>query len=86
MGRIADIAFTVALALHCTMTSIPCCARMADDLNRVCVVHADRSDCPDTFVTEMNGGYGLMVHYGGSSAIEIAFCPWCGARLPQMDH
>jgi len=86
MGRIADIAFTVALAPYCAMTSIPCCARMDDDFNRVCVVHADRSDCPDAFVTEMNGGYGLMVHDGGSSAIEIAFYPWCGARLPQMDH
>jgi len=59
---------------------------MADDLNRVCAVHADRSDCPDAFVAEMNGGYGLMVHDGGSSAIEIAFCPWCGASLSQMDH
>ncbi|WP_443024360.1 DUF6980 family protein [Sphingomonas sp. Leaf30] len=28
----------------------------------------------------------LRLHDGGSSAIEIAFCPWCGARLPQMDH
>jgi hypothetical protein len=55
---------------------------MDDNLNRVRVVHADRTDCPDAFVTEMNGGYGLMVHDGGSSAIEIAFCPWCGARLP----
>jgi len=59
---------------------------MADDLNRLCAVHADRSDCPDAFVTEMHGGYGLMVHDGGSSAIEIAFCPWCGASLPAMDY
>ena len=86
MGRIADIAFTVALAPHYAMTSIPYCARMDDDFNRVCVVHADRSDCPDAFVTEMNGGYDLMVYDGGSSAIEIAFRPWSGARLPQMDH
>ncbi|WP_088367765.1 DUF6980 family protein [Sphingomonas dokdonensis] len=57
---------------------------MADDLNRSCAVHSDRLDCPDSFVTEMNGGYGLMVHDGGCSAIEIGFCPWCGASLPPM--
>jgi hypothetical protein len=57
---------------------------MADDLNRVCPVHADRSDCPDAFVAEMNGGYGLMVHDGGGSVIKIAFCPWCGADLRPM--
>ncbi|HZY17518.1 MAG TPA: hypothetical protein VFE82_03505 [Ramlibacter sp.] len=26
--------------------------------------------------------YGLIVHDGGSSAIAIAFCPWCGTKLP----
>lgn len=51
----------VALAPLCAMTSIPCCARMDDNLNRVRVVHADRTDCPDAFVTEMNGGYGFTM-------------------------
>lgn len=59
---------------------------MFEDLNRTCTMHVDRTDCPDAFITEMNGGYGLMIHDGGSSAIEIAFCPWCGLGLPFMDR
>jgi hypothetical protein len=28
--------------------------------------------------------YGIIVHDGGSSSsITIAFCPWCGAQLPE---
>jgi hypothetical protein len=26
--------------------------------------------------------YGLIVHDGGHSTIQIDFCPWCGARFP----
>jgi hypothetical protein len=26
--------------------------------------------------------YGIPVHDGGTSMVEIAFCPWCGTRLP----
>jgi hypothetical protein len=27
--------------------------------------------------------YGIIVHDGGSSMIQIHFCPWCGTRLPE---
>ena len=27
--------------------------------------------------------YGIPVHDGGSSYIEILVCPWCGKTLPQ---
>jgi Domain of unknown function (DUF6980) len=27
--------------------------------------------------------YGLVVHDGGSSIVQIHFCPWCGTRLPE---
>ncbi|WP_082445978.1 DUF6980 family protein [Sphingomonas sp. Leaf20] len=63
-----------------------CCDWMASDLAHTCAMHPDRTDCPDAFITEMNGGFGLMVHDGGSSAIEIGFCPWCGISLPSMDR
>ena len=26
--------------------------------------------------------YGLQVNDGGSSIVQIYFCPWCGRRLP----
>ena len=58
-----------------------CCDRMAEDLQRVCRHHPDRHDCPDALVARVRGGFGLIVHDGGSSVIEIAFCPWCGTRL-----
>jgi len=67
------------------MLNVPyCCYRMAGDLEHQCSMHPDRSDCPDAFIAELNGGFGLMVHDGGSSAVEIAFCPWCGSALPPM--
>lgn len=69
--------------------SSPCCERMADDLNQMCDLHPDRAACPDAMIAPMNGGYGLYVRDGeggyGDSVIEIAFCPWCGAKLPPIE-
>ena len=62
----------------------PCCERMSADLQHRCDVHPDRSECPDAFIAKVQGGYGLMVHDGGSSVVEIAFCPWCGSKLPPI--
>ena len=59
-----------------------CCERMKYDLQQVCDVHRDRFDCPDALVAEENGTYGLIVHDGGRSTIAIAYCPWCGTKLP----
>jgi hypothetical protein len=61
---------------------------MAHDLSHRCEMHADRAACPDAMIAEVRGGYGLYVRDGedgyGSSVIEIAFCPWCGAGLPPI--
>ena len=54
------------------------------DLAQVCDQHADPADCPDSLIGEVRGGYGLRVHDGGSSVVEIAHCPWCGAKLPPI--
>ena len=59
-----------------------CCDQMERDLSYVCEAHADRSDCPDALIDRINGGYGLLVHDGGSSMIVIGYCPWCGTKLP----
>jgi hypothetical protein len=42
-------------------------------------------DCPDNLVTYVpyKDEYGIIIHDGGSSYIEIKFCPWCGAKLPE---
>jgi hypothetical protein len=57
---------------------------MKYDLEQVCDQHPDRSECPDSFIEHVRGGYGLIVHNGTSSVIEISFCPWCGASLPPI--
>ena len=54
---------------------------MDDDLAQTCDIHESRYDCPDALIQFVEGRYGLIVHDGGSSFIEISFCPWCGSRL-----
>ncbi|WP_460304199.1 DUF6980 family protein [Actinocorallia aurea] len=55
---------------------------MTYNANHRCDAHPDPYDCPDTLVAfTAEHEYGLIIHDGGSSYIEIAFCPWCGRRL-----
>lgn len=65
-----------------------CCDRMAYDLGQSCDRHADRAACPDAMIAQVGGGYGLYVRDGedgyGGSVIEIAYCPWCGTKLPAV--
>jgi hypothetical protein len=57
---------------------------MQYDLSHKCKVHKSRSDCPDALIEKVRGGYGLIIHDGGSGIIEIGFCPWCGSKLPKI--
>jgi hypothetical protein len=51
-----------------------------------CATHDDLATCPDSLiVVRPDGTYGLRIHDGGSSAISIAFCPWCGSALPSSE-
>lgn len=60
-----------------------CCGRMADQVCYTCNDHPDAFDCPDLVVTIMSDGtYGLLIHDGGRSFLEIIRCPWCGSYLP----
>jgi len=63
---------------------------MADDLGFVCDQHADRDECPDALIAPVRGGYGLYVRDGENghpaSIVQIAYCPWCGVRLPDIDE
>ena len=65
-----------------------CCDRMGYDLGQRCERHADRAACPDAMIARMRGGFGLYVRDGedgyGASIIEIAYCPWCGTKLPPV--
>jgi hypothetical protein len=57
---------------------------MTNAVQSRCTAHVDRFACPDALVhyIEKFDEYGLIVHDGGSSTIEVNFCPWCGAQLP----
>lgn len=59
-----------------------CCETLRSQLDWTCADHSTASDCPDAPVGRTGTGrYGLHVHDGGTSLLEIHFCPWCGARL-----
>lgn len=58
---------------------------MRTELERTCDHGHDRFECPDALVMYIPkyDEYGIIVHDGGSSMVQILFCPWCGARLPE---
>jgi len=62
-----------------------CCASMLKQLNSKCGDHPSLEDCPDALVGRFGkkGNFGLFIHDGGSSHVEISYCPWCGARLSE---
>ncbi|WP_414648487.1 DUF6980 family protein [Chitinimonas sp.] len=60
-----------------------CCQSMQYFADYHCPDHANPFDCPDQLIVyhAPTRSYGLIVHDGGSSTIEIRFCPWCGTHL-----
>jgi len=58
-----------------------CCEMMSGQLAWSCPDHSDPFDCPDALITKSKHSYGIIIHDGGSSFIEIAHCPWCGTKL-----
>jgi Domain of unknown function (DUF6980) len=65
-----------------------CCNDMTRDLQHVCEDHPGRSDCPDALIEyrQETREYGLIVHDGGSSMVQINFCPWCGINLAEFER
>jgi len=63
-----------------------CCEDMHGQVTFACEDgHLDPEDCPDAVVgfTPKYQEYGIWIHDGGTSWISIAYCPWCGTRLPE---
>lgn len=48
-----------------------------------CDIHKDPFDCPDKIInySKKTETCGIIIHDGGSSFIEIKFCPWCGENI-----
>ena len=65
-----------------------CCEMMRANVEATCDLHGDRFDCPDCLIhySEGRDSYGLIIHDGSRSVITIAFCPWCGTKLPQGER
>ncbi len=61
-----------------------CCKNMDKALVLTCEHHDSPHDCPDQVLSYSPkfDEYGLIIHDGGSSEIEIKYCPWCGKSLP----
>ena len=64
-----------------------CCETMTSNIDQRCDHHSDPFECPDNLIYFSAEGkkYGLIIHDGGSSIIEIQFCPWCGAKLESVE-
>ena len=58
-----------------------CCANMAYHLVNRCDQHSDPYECANVIVIHESNGYGIPIHDGGASFIQIKHCPWCGKRL-----
>jgi hypothetical protein len=55
-----------------------CCEPMDMTLNMQCQYHPV-GQCPDQVIVPIaDGGLGIPIHDGGSAALEINYCPWCG--------
>ncbi len=61
-----------------------CCEKMKRQVEHSCSTSHPSPPCPDQLVSfnDVFNEYGLVIHDGGTSSIEISFCPWCGSQLP----
>ena len=60
-----------------------CCNMMAIHIRNSCDLHDSKFDCPDRIIDTDEKGktFKILIHDGGTSGIEINYCPWCGTRL-----
>lgn len=58
---------------------------MDEQLRFDCDTHNDPFDCPDQLIlyNEKFDEYSIIIHDGGTSSVNIEFCPWCGKKLPK---
>jgi len=59
------------------------CVHIAYHVTEKCGQNADAWECPDITLVfnKKSGAFGIPVRDGGSSYIQIGFCPWCGVQL-----
>lgn len=57
------------------------CVHIAYRVSQSCPDHPNRFDCPDIVIVKHGDSYAIPIRDGGSSAIVITHCPWCGIAL-----
>ena len=67
-----------------------CCEMMKVQCSNECDIDHGDLGCPDEVMRRFGKGknawFGIPIHDGGTSGIQIAFCPWCGVRVgPDVD-
>lgn len=60
-----------------------CCEMMQYHATSHCPIHKTPFECPDWLIVfdPHTEAYGIVVHDGGHSAVQIQYCPWCGKAL-----
>ncbi len=60
-----------------------CCREMADKIaDSIDSEGVIKYNNADVIINKWgNGTYGIPIHDGGTSVIEISHCPWCGSKL-----
>lgn len=58
---------------------------MADEIDRNCDQHTDRTECLDCLVhySGQFREYGILLHDGPDAYLPMRFCPFCGKKLPE---
>ena len=61
------------------------CVHIGNQVTTTCPEHPDPADCPDILILYFArfDEYSIAVRDGGTSAIRIRYCPWCGIQLPE---
>jgi len=61
------------------------CVHIGNQVTTICPDHPDPCDCPDILISYSPrfDEYSIAVRDGGTSAVVIRYCPWCGVRLPE---
>lgn len=64
-----------------------CCKRMKEQVEHRCEQHPSPFDCPDNIIyhNPKKNIYGLIIHDGGPSFLEIKYCPFCGQDITKSN-
>ncbi|UII20502.1 DUF6980 family protein [Fulvivirga ligni] len=65
------------------MNKLHCCEMMDYHTSFHCSRHKDKYECPDTLIdySSQTKSYRVIIHDGGTSGIEMNYCPWCGTKI-----